>query len=216
MKLHEVFSIDFEPEDNEESEPAYSGRSSGYYYDVFGGNDPHEVVKKQKYDAEEDEEEGHSLYLQRASAYSGNPFFPKVYDSKISDEGKHHYTMERLLPFGRLSVEALISQFRYFNYIKSYESVDHLVDVIRFLCKEEGEFCIKDKICGVLSEELERVIVESRWDAINDEHLLKALMVIYDLWIYFSVHLDLHSDNIMFRGSPHGPQLVITDPLTGV
>jgi hypothetical protein len=47
---------------------------------------------------------------------------------------------------------------------------------------------------------------------INDEKLSEFSEILLNNIRSRSV-LDIHSDNIMIRQTPHGPQLVITDPL---
>lgn len=134
--------------------------------------------------------------------------FPRVYAIKkiVDDAGNslHEWKIEKLVPLSAVSkndIESLSE--RYFS-----------PKIIRKLVDEKyhiSEFCYV----------IERSIQYEKWDNFVDDTLREAGKVLYEIYKVldkkypYNVSFDLHEDNIMFRRTHTGLELVFSDPFAG-
>lgn len=140
-----------------------------------------------------------------------NVHFPKVYKSgKITDRrGKHldTYQIERLIPHSSVSAQEIFA-------CASAIFDEKKVDENGFRLSEHGD--ISGIISGLAVHEHDELA-----EAVTSESLMEAIAGIrhciqkgrrqFDRSV--SVFADLHSDNLMYRRTPHGLQLVFSDPI---
>ena len=129
---------------------------------------------------------------------NGNPYFPRFRAIKIyhGPEGQVVYSaqMEKLLPAksGKSEREALFRKIFGDENAESYARRHTLTDVLEAVINGYGN--LKDKVI--------------------DKDLIAAAAFINRVSTKHNAGVDVHAENIMFRRSRYGLQLVITDPLS--
>lgn len=168
-------------------------------------NDPHLIQKYSHTPMTSEWEEGFMLFTKYIVKHDlmDNIFFPKIYKvGQIKDaNGKHidKYDIERLEQTTSLSHD---------EFVAIYDKI----------------FNNPPKVYNerVLASQLHNAIEHFDGSNIKDPELLTALEAINKLAnevkrkylkLHVTVNVDIHSDNIMIRRTPYGPQLVINDPL---
>lgn len=134
-----------------------------------------------------------------------NIHFPRVYSvQKITDnDGKfiHTYDVEKLLPGFKIPTAELLK-----ICTESFGEDD-----------DTGEYTDDDLQEIILGKIIYAVTTQDYGD-IKSETLLEALRILHDI-VKDAVKLkrghnfDLHMDNVMYRKTPYGTQLVINDPI---
>lgn len=134
-----------------------------------------------------------------------NIHFPRVYAmKKIVDDYKQHihtYDVEKLIPSSAVTREELLKVCE-----ESFGKDDDALDY----SKESLEDIISGKVIYALEH--------NDYDDIESESLLEALHILRDI-VKSAINLkrghklDLHVQNIMYRRTPVGTQLVINDPI---
>lgn len=193
--------------------------SGQYAYVKDDKTDPHMVNKFQKRPTNNDPFWTYVQFIQNSDDALDNPYLPKIY-SKVSATDKNDDTsnmvkMEKLYPLRNLSsAQALHLYHRAFgqDYADTYYGKQ---TVSRY--KTETDEMIDELAGGAMSYLLyaigEVINGEEKPQIFDDNDLKKALIIIERIRRKFRYRADIHDDNLMIRLSPHGPQLVITDPL---
>jgi len=159
-------------------------------------------------------------YVQAILPYmDSNPYFPKIYSISIkrdkSGRTKPKYKMETLHHATKFSVEVLMSVG------------NNIFDGFDDSCTTSFNENVRSDHAWLFMRHLIKwVIIHGTMDGctyagyevnltLTDKYLLQAAKIIRDV-LQSNLHfeLDLNPDNIMVRMSPHGPHLVITDPLS--
>lgn len=161
-------------------------------------NDPHMVIKRSTSPMGPNHArkgDGFQEYVKMLvdNKLMDNIHFPKVYKAKtVVDKSNTHrntFTIERLQ-----SIESI-----------SKEEFESLVErhLLRPVADAEG---LADRISGACHSEYDRK------NYIRMESLKEACEIIEELDNISHFRLDIHEDNLMVRRTPHGLQLVISDP----
>lgn len=124
-----------------------------------------------------------------------NVHFPKVYKVKtVTDAGgerKNFYEIEKLYPLRQMTDEELASISE--NVFGSSYTL----------------------VPSNIAERIEYAVTDTAWrEKIKSESLKNAIEALVKISKESDFSLDIHEDNIMFRRTPHGPQLVISDPFS--
>jgi hypothetical protein len=91
------------------------------------------------------------------------------------------------------------------------------MDVIPWIKKHMHSISI-DSIRSYIGFALETYVMKEKNNnmlPIVDTQLIEALNIVSSL-VKKQFELDIHHGNFMFRRTPYGPQLVLTDPLCGI
>lgn len=194
----------------------------GMFSDVqIDPRDPHMAIKTDSaYDEEYFYENAYYAWVQAIAPYmKSNPYLPRVYvvDDRTDSRGttKPRYKMEKLHPFEDLSIDALMGMYENMTSGNSeitlkkwHNDIDRAEASGSMTQREDREQHIKYDIWRRI------VTVENLKDAAKkDNSLAQALKIIKDL-TKDGYGYDMHSGNFMVRLTPHGPQLVFTDPIS--
>lgn len=166
--------------------------------------DPHMVIKKTKFDKNSTSYHNKDVYPQFIeelinSDQKMNPYFPRVYGMKSyndkSDDKLHKFNIERLEDLRQLSAEEM----------------DHIMSLImEDDVRKAWNIDNERMLAWFISEAIKKNSVRKE---IKDKNLYDALTFL-SKFLKKNWFLDLHSENMMFRRTPYGPQLVITDPFS--
>ena len=189
------------------SKPQEDAIGKGRYSTVRNDpKDPHMVTKKTKYDKEETQYHNKDLYPQFIEALINsdqkmNPYFPRVYGMKAytdkSGNKLHKFNMEKLNDLSELSKEEF----------------DHVLDLIMDEnIKKAYHISGPGYLAWFIVEAIKSSSVRKE---IKDRNLYNALSFL-SKFLKKQWHLDLHANNMMFRRTPYGAQLVITDPFSQI
>lgn len=236
MKLNEIIDLKAReiynsPKSAEEYLKQEKSEKKGTFSWVEDDEDPFLVRKKHltpKHDPEETD--GFYVYLNKIkNKMAENPFFPRVYevekhyDSAPGNEwskSRINSKVEKLFPLSQLThamqdilADQLFDVDTFISYLSSNAATrdlygDSIADI-----KEYAEKRNLTLNLGVFIVFLRKIKYynENIWaPLIKNKKLKEALNLILDS----KRIVDLHFDNIMFRRTPHGPQLVLSDPLS--
>ena len=187
-----------------DGEDPWNSDNGTYAHGKENPRDPHQFRKKNYLPAEL-ENDAYYQYIKAAEPYMGeNPYFPRVYNITIKTDNNGRelpsYDIEKLHKANDLPVETLISIGKnIFN---------------RFDVQDKPEDLFPSQIAATLAHKIETALMSNNMSNIKDDNLINACYIIMDVRDS-NEHFDYDfgPKNIMFRGTPHGPQLVITDPL---
>jgi hypothetical protein len=140
-----------------------------------------------------------------------NPYFPVVYQVKISMDShgneRPRYRIETLQNVETYPIESIVGM------------IDRMfIDPSIVIEKREVSENNKRDIWRAISFQLDDCIGNVRSEAmqnIKDRNLKSALVIIHNVMKksdFFEP--DIHGGNIMIRGTPYGPQLVLMDPIS--
>ncbi len=208
----------------------YEFVGSGHFAKV--GNQrtkPHEVFKvgTTHNDAplEDDGYFNYAKMIANSEKAQQNPYFPRIYSVKsfmhTYDKPSYHVRMERLQPLSELPLEVLESMMKRMFHPQALQA-DGLTSEQRRIRHnlekgtnpDELEEINRENLYDHMSLLLARVVTEpAQMALIKDPMLKQAMMFIRTLHQKGVGDIDIHEENLMFRPTPHGPQLVITDPL---
>lgn len=185
--------------------------------------DPHMVVKKEKSHKSSRElnrfgihsrHDAFAYYVDAAAPHmSSNPFLPRVYvkNTRTSKNGviSYTYVVERLIE----RYDSNLINKTVLNAIAEQLLVDP------YIIQHQTTVSMKwQLICDAISK-----AIESRnYEKIKNKNLIEAGKIIWQAIEKFkqdwpqqdaTIRVDLHAGNFMFRPTPQGVQLVITDPL---
>jgi hypothetical protein len=134
-----------------------------------------------------------------------NPFFPRIYEFKKYKDGeknvKYKLKMERLTPLSELDdnvikgiIRSIVDENHHVVADIWYHHRNNITDILSILV----EFILNGTIPPI-------------------DQSLQEYVKIFGKFLSKANHtLDIDDNNIMIRHTPHGPQLVITDPLTTI
>lgn len=166
--------------------------------------DPHMFSKKLFYPSNL-EIDSYYQYIKAIEPHMGsNPYFPRVYGiNMVKDaEGvqKPTYKMEKLSTFNDFDKDAIFALGQ--RILRGLPST----------ATDVSAKVVYQQIISVIDRALDsRAYAEKQ---IRDKKLLQALELIRKvIAMHPKFRNDIHSDNIMLRGTSQGPQLVITDPI---
>lgn len=206
---------DVDVEDESYNEYRYKSPSDdelgrGTFSRARSGNDPH-VIKKQQMNKYDSSHSLVDLFDEYAEIISKGRLweyihFPRVYATKrkTDQDGNtlHDWEMERLIPSTSIDSEELkrLSQ-RYF-----------VPDVVKELGEEHFHV-------GEFAYQLEAIIETNSINLVKDVTLAKAVTILHKIFKHLEkkskahhVNMDMHEDNIMFRRTQNGLQVVFSDP----
>jgi hypothetical protein len=177
----------------------FSRLGYGAYAKVYASKNPLDAYKKSTAD------DGFQFYVRGILQYNKskgqlNPYFPNFYrvnefKAKDSEASVMHLKMERLNEIDDLNIEDLKEMM-----VKMFGDSDvagdaHKTTYVDDIVDRIEEYCLGRNL------------------KIVDFRLEEALELIKELVDKHDLRLDIHEGNVMWRRSPQGPQLVITDPL---
>lgn len=212
---------DFGQEDQEEI-------GSGMYAEVFSTSQEPGTVRK--ISTEPVGNLKHDAYFQYVSMIakndrmSSNPYFPKVFDIQVRSFYRKDYSnkvnlgieyvyaadLERLLPFNSLSSEEarILGNKMFYDFEKKYRPGRNVSGATKINYRDE----LTDRI----DDTFDKYIWSSQFaTVIKDRYYKQALILIKGMINKqgSQMQTDMHSENVMIRRGPGGPQIVITDPV---
>lgn len=137
-----------------------------------------------------------------------NPFFPRVYNINIEQDAagkiKPTFNIEKLSSLKTLDTDVIYAiGDSLFNNID-----DYVMDSRRKILGDNR------MTSGMLGLAIRDVLTRRDYGLLKNHHLADALKVIDNIISsnkkFFN---DVYDENIMFRGTPHGPQVVLSDPI---
>lgn len=166
-------------------------------------SDPH-LVKKTSHNIKYSGDDGYRSFIAYIieNKLTDNIHFPKVYNIRtITDKnGKKIYSfdVERLVPLRKLGVEQMKAA------LDSHFNDDRIEEV-------EDE----DDGIGIIMTNIDMAVHEGVFSVLKTQELKDACFILFKLSKdEASPHwFDLKYDNMMWRLTPYGAQLVFTDPL---
>lgn len=175
---------------------------SGAFANVFLKQaDYPSAVKLARFDQECPSKDGYYNYLE-AIISSDNPHLPKVMGAVLCKPRECN-------PYVKVELEPLVS-------IHELE-LDELVHILTTSFGMSAD-CLEYVTFGYLVDELVTKFARGCRDCYHDTYCwsaeLRDVAVIINNLMYAGFTLDIHEGNIMFRRTPYGVQLVITDPLS--
>ncbi|CAB4133417.1 hypothetical protein UFOVP257_182 [uncultured Caudovirales phage] len=140
-----------------------------------------------------------------------NPYFPVVYQVKISMDShgneRPRYRMETLQDPKQYPIEAIMGMME--NMFIDPSTVFGDMEITE---KNKGQIWIE------LAHRLDYCILNVNSTSmrnIKDRNLKAALVIIHNILKKYDIfEPDIHGNNIMVRGTPYGPQLVLMDPIS--
>lgn len=198
------FDRDFRKGNSTLDSPSRIG--GGFFYTAHTDEDnPHEVEKRSRRWVKE-REDGYRLYVKALldnNLPGNNIFAPVIYNVKeiVDDDGYKHYDfkMERLIHHHQLSSEEM----------------EHVLNTI--FIPEEAEDVIRSSNghVGLMQDKIAFKLHQAVRDKDEDHIKAKDLLVILKLIgnVNYDRLIDIKSDNIMYRRTPSGVQLVMSDPI---
>ena len=215
----------FEPKSTKEKIPkSKHPLGSGAVATVYSHEtDPHMVVKKEKSHSNTRElgrygihsrHDAFAYYVDAAGPYmSSNPYLPRVYvkNKRQAKNGiiSYTYVVERL--FERYDPN--FNNPIIINSIVEKALADPYMVLMTKLPSAKWS-----AMCEVITHAIEY----NKWDTFKDPNLIEAGKIIHQAMSKYKedwpqddarIRIDLHAGNYMLRPTPHGVQLVITDPL---
>lgn len=152
-------------------------------------------------------------WLVNTKAYNENPYYPRIYQkTTLTDKDAKKlikYEIEKLKPIDKLDT----TMIRALTY-KLFD--DALINKIlkrraSSTVNPWHEIADEERALLILLDGLEEVFFGA---TSNDENLNDAMRKVKELSKEnFISGSDIHRGNIMVRLTPHGPQLVLTDPI---
>lgn len=223
MKLNEIIDtkISTEKIDRLDINKNYSDNSknsrSGYFSSVAPSeNDPHMVDKTSRF-AIAHELDAYLIYakeIAQSKIASHNTYLPRIYEinSKIDDTklSLSNYKIEKLIDHSEVSIEEVLPIF-------SHLLGDERIAKLYAIAKEEDEpdeYFI-ERVLYTISDLSHLAVQYSSQGKLPDDYY-EALKFIEEIYIKHKKYvkkLDFKPNNFMFRRTPVGLQLVITDPL---
>jgi hypothetical protein len=211
MRIDEIISTQYK--DTEFKRPSKKNAKPGELgkgrYSAVSSHDDFSVDKTYKKKKENIENDPYYIYIKTIADNNlaqKNPYFPRVYSvesGKIDDKtSRPKFNIERLTPINHLSDEVLYALGK--RVLANKEHYDH-----------NFQFNLKsDDPAKTFSSAMNRALHQGEYSEIKDPELIEALKIIVQIRKqYPQCKPDIHSGNIMVRPTPHGPQIVITDPL---
>jgi len=132
-----------------------------------------------------------------------DPFLPRVYEIKMTTDPKGaripRYKIEKLHTYTDFSEESLLGM-----------AIGLFPNFVPPILTGETE---KESIWKAMIRQIDKMI-DGKSVQTDNEHLIQAVEIIKSILSNTTALNDMHSGNAMIRGTPHGPQLVLTDPVS--
>lgn len=172
------------------------------------------VVKVARHPADDIKRDGYYNYIKTVMAMD-NPYFPKVDEIKRfkSPDGKEFFSvrMEKLNNMAQLSTKEIQAFYSraFTRPVSDEEVVTMTKQIVSPMRRKEAG----DKVWVLAMTEFIENCVEDPDEAkkIADPQLKQAVDVLR-MFMKHGYMGDIHPENIMFRRTPYGAQLVFTDP----
>ena len=203
-------------------------------------NNPHDIRKTSKDPQKRKAIDGFYFYLLELENYTDNtnPYFPRIRQAKIytdrdEDSSKDRITysvqmerLESLMGINDRDRESSLAKVFGSNYTRAREIMDSIEENYDgwqnspWIYDEPFLTIIKIIVGGnnmleaMSRAHADKETISELIDLVADEQLLRALVFIEEVSKKYTLGMDLHDENIMFRRGPTGVQLVITDPLS--
>jgi hypothetical protein len=231
MKLFEIINLKTEKiynspkSEDEHSRRIKSNKRGAFSWVEDDETDPFLVNKKHFIDSENPESrDGFYVYLNKIKdKMAENPFFPRVYELR-----KHHQQdaesysrinskIEKLFPLKDLSiplqdamVKSLLDMPKLLEEVDKHKSGKMFYEYVKRYEKHYGQYYSENMIYFLIYLRIIDGLHISPSKVIKNKELEDALNLI----LSSKRSVDLHDDNVMFRRTPYGPQLVLSDPLS--
>ena len=197
----------------------------GAFFDVEDDErDDHVVIKKSRFATDrytpEHETDAFDAFVELIIEHdmTSNIHFPRIYAKTTNvDSGKkahREYSIERLTPHGVIGKKHLIIAYKQL-YANELQAEKDLSEVIK---SEEPDwpYTIEDAMTEAMGYRVEDMISGSTPISTYSVELDSAIeflrMCYTDSKYSGQLYLDLQPDNIMFRRTPYGYQIVFNDP----
>lgn len=188
----------------------------GHFSSVFGHPDnPHDVLKGTRRFTEEDGYEAFIRALANDEKMRDNIYMPRIRTARVvtstkTDQRASMIRMERLEPLTNLSERE--AHMLLVNLIGREAAIEkkNQYNKNNVFIKNDYKRGWREALSGILNSHSSGVPSDS---IINDDWL-EAYKWVRDIARDQGWNMDLHSENWMFRRTPFGPQLVITDPFS--
>lgn len=191
---------------------------SGFFSTVYNDKDEHMVKKISNNSDMKDSYWDYADALIQSGIWESNPHFPRIYSIKKFTHGSEtHYkgTMERLLGFGDCSNTELYTC--YSNLLDVGKVADH------YKAMDTRDPSYKDtnilRFISMVTTALDNAVENDNYDIVTDATLKEALQWIRQILDSFAAKgkifggVDIHKNNIMYRRTKYGIQLVLSDPV---
>jgi uncharacterized ubiquitin-like protein YukD len=206
MKLNEIIQSEVSIHDTKDYNPLQMGDHIGtgtYYTSYENPDDPHTIHKFSRQPTiSHDGFKIYADYIIKYNLASKNPYFPRIYKHRTNIEPpsdlSYEFEIEKLL----LYYDIRIKEFR---PILELLFNDSEVEEIMNIHSNEGiTIKIARKIRLMITQN-----IKSKSKLLNQAFFIIQKIIRDNSDIY----IDIHEDNIMFRRTNSGIQLVINDPL---
>lgn len=180
-------------------------------------DDDHEVDVK-SYNFEKPTEDAKQLYYNAIEdLVGGNPYVPVVYNRHETTNSKkrikNDYTMEKLLPYNSVDPRRLLiavnQTLEDCGSIVSPEAKDKFASLLN---SNDSNLTTRiiDQTMYVFTKLLGNALKRPE---LTQGHLSEVAARIKDIVNEYDLFIDMKPDNVMFRRTKYGLQLVITDPV---
>ena len=150
-----------------------------------------------------------------------NRFFPRIYNIETTQDARglgYNVEMERLERFDMLTEEEARNignqLFHNFDAMRSFEDAKvRRKRGVPGATKEPAKAFLLEAIVDLLELSFSRQRIRIQPSSIKDPEFARAIALIRGLMKKQQLYSDMHEGNVMFRRTPHGPQLVIIDPV---
>lgn len=203
---------------------------SGMFADVFStSQEPGTVRKISTVPVDNLKQDAYFQYVSmiaKNDRMSSNPYFPKVFNIQVRSFYRKDFTeqqnlgveyvyatdMERLLPFDTLSSEEarMLGNKIFYDFEKKDRPGRTGSGSNKYDYRDE----LTDRIDDTFDEDFWSGKPSRLATVVKDRYYKQALMLIKGMISKNDrMRMDMHSENIMIRRGPGGPQIVITDPV---
>lgn len=183
-------------------------------------SDPHMFQKYNHTPLAKDSVDGYDVFIRYLISHDiDNPHFPAVYNvKKINDKNTSYITkfdVEKLLKHTQVSVAELIAimniSFNHDEHTANWLSeLEENIDNFK-----EGEWLNGHKLGDLADSIASRVEFGlHNLDSIRSDSLKQAIKILNTIRNEEKLHVDIHRENVMYRRTAHGLQLVINDPFS--
>ncbi len=183
-------------------------------------NDPHMFKKYNHTPLSSDKIDGYDVFIRYLIDNDiENPYFPNVYNiTKIDDNtGKHitTYKVEKLLKYSQVTIEDLLTILNVSFIHDEYTTNTIAAMEANIKSYEEDEWFYNSKLqdlSSMIANRVEHGLYAP--STIRSEPLKKALKILNTIRAEKSLKVDIHQENVMYRRTGKGVQLVINDPFS--
>ena len=202
----------------------------GMFADVF--STPQEPGTVRKISTTPVDNPEHDAYFQYVSMIakndrmSSNPYFPKIFNIQVRSfyrkdfAGKENLgveyvfavDLERLLPFSSISSEEarMLGNKMFYDFERRHRPGRAVSGAQKVNYRDK----LTDRIDDTFEEDYWSDKPSRLATVVKDRYYKQALMLIKGMISKNDrMRMDMHSENIMIRRGPGGPQIVITDPV---